>query len=357
LKVSSHQEGSAILISFVIILLFGALGLGLNLILRQVLYIDKKQEITFETRQKLYKEADIIINKLLENETPIADSELDSVWEYLSEKGGNEIEMDLSDVSSLINPNWIRKEIIEETYLSSILFEGAVMDDVQQYRYDNGFGINIEEFYKDFFTLDALEELLSPYSYANINTTDEFALMKLYEIRKGNNSSAETFRAKVQKLRMDKKIVRPSELRVVLFPDHDDLFPFISALPAFNIHFLAPDTLKGILNYKYGEKLLPHPETSYQKIMSLRSNTEISPKQLTEIISEDDIDHPVYQYLGTKTWFWKIVLTIDKTSLRVICAVYPQEDSISSIDDSIESLYPDIEKYSINIIESQFIRN
>ncbi len=357
MKISRYQEGSAILLSLVIILFFGAIGIGFNFILRQVLYIDKKQEITFKTRQKLYKEADIIMNKLLENDTSIADSEADPIWEYLADKSGNEIGTELTDVSSMINPNWIRKELIEGSSLSSILSEGAAMDDVQQYRHDNGFSIDIKEFYKNYFTQDALENVLSPYSYANINTADEFSLMKLYEIRKKSNQRAETFRTKVQKLRMDKKIIKPSELRDVLFPDYDDLFPFISALPAFNIHFIAPDTLKGILNYKYGEKPLPHPETSYQRIISLRANTEITPKQLSEIISEDDINHPVYQYLGTKTWFWEIVLTLDKTSLRIICAVYPPEESISLIDDSIESLYPEIEKYSINIIESRLIRN
>ncbi|MCF6335948.1 MAG: hypothetical protein L3J12_09420, partial [Spirochaetales bacterium] len=260
MKISRYQEGSAILLSLVIILFFGAIGIGFNFILRQVLYIDKKQEITFKTRQKLYKEADIIMNKLLENDTSIADSEADPIWEYLADKSGNEIGTELTDVSSMINPNWIRKELIEGSSLSSILSEGAAMDDVQQYRHDNGFSIDIKEFYKNYFTQDALENVLSPYSYANINTADEFSLMKLYEIRKKSNQRAETFRTKVQKLRMDKKIIKPSELRDVLFPDYDDLFPFISALPAFNIHFIAPDTLKGILNYKYGEKPLPHPE-------------------------------------------------------------------------------------------------
>lgn len=271
-----------------------------------------------------------LISHLASDPTPESDSLSDPVWSWIADTTSPR--MTLVDVSSRIDPNWVRRDVFDLTGLRNLFspdesVSGSPSAFLQQHRIDHGFYAAVSQGYGMLFSPKVIAAYLTPWGYANINLTDEFALQKLYEIRTGNQAASEVFHTEIQQLLRERQLVSEQGLRSFLGPDYDRLYPVVNALPWWNVHFLPALILRDILAYPaYHVK---DPQMKAQQILAIRTQSEISPDQLVQIIGLPS-GHVIYQYLGTTTWFWKATIEINGTTLEaVICRLPPDFPSDS----------------------------
>jgi hypothetical protein len=270
--------------------------------------------------------------------TPDSDSAADPVWDW----AGSTAAVTIEDASSRIDPNWVRKSLFEKTDLARLFspgsgVTGAPADYLQQLREDRGFFADIGAGYHMLFSPQVLAAYMTPWAYANINVTDEFALRKLCKIRTGDAAAAEAFHTRIQQLLQQERIVEEKDLRSFLGAEFDRLYPAVNALPVWNVHFLPELLLRELLRYPdYGIK---SPDRKAEQLLALRQSGEITPADLLSIVGLP-ANHVIYQYLGTTTWFWKMTVTLPADSLpgatltAVLCRLPADNSADVSADDS-----------------------
>lgn len=302
------SEGGFVSVKALTLIIFlAAVVTGLILFMTTSFTYERKSVHESESRQALRARAREVVEVLLKSDTPKADSRMDGVWTELPVIGGDGYIIDLTDMSSRINPNGVRKTLLERTDLRSLLLPEISPGTLQQYREDEGVLPRIETSFSAYFTKEAFSEpFLTGYSYFNINVTDEFVLRKLCEVRTGDPLRAEIFHAKIQDALTEQRIITREELKDFMGNEYAELFPVINAEPEWNVHF-APEYLMGeILSYPAFE--VKNPKAVLARILEYRENAELTEEDLRGIIGKEE-DNRVYQYLGTITWFWLITVT------------------------------------------------
>lgn len=326
-SIEATEEAFGTAYAFALILFLSALLLGISLHTAGTMNSITKLGAA-EEEIATQKTAEEIIHSLLEDGTPAADSPTDPVWERVAELNSETCSVVLEDISSKINPQFFRDEIIDATQLQKRIFtEGHTMAELEQYRNEKGWGISLKDSYPDFFSDDGLTSYLTSYSYLNLNIADELAIRYLYTIRTGNEYGAESFRQKIQQYRTRKTIICNNELSAVMTSAMKQLYPCMNSVPVMNVHYIHKDILREILSYDFGDKPLPHPDRAYNTIVQRRTSGEIEPSDLESIFSVKDENHIVYDYLGTKTWFWKISITSNGSQRELIVAELPDAES------------------------------
>jgi hypothetical protein len=315
-----RQAGSATIAALVLLVLLAAVAGGGVLIVSASLSRERHSVDAYALRQALEKEGERVAALLAEDPTPGADSPQDPVWDGLASPGLEGAADTLQDVSSAVNPNWVQKNLFTKTGLKALLKDTGSADVLQQKRADLGFFINMEQAYGDLFIKDALEKYCTPYGYANINVTDEFALRRLFAIRTGDEAAADVFHARIQQLLIDQKILTPQDLRTFLGLDYDTLFPVMNVEPVMNAHFVDPLILGELLVYP--DLKVPQPQQAAQAILTMRTTVEMSSEQLHTLIGAPATSR-IYQYLGVTTWFWKVTVKQAQETLDMIVARMP----------------------------------
>ncbi|MBN1243784.1 MAG: hypothetical protein JXA15_13870 [Spirochaetales bacterium] len=221
----------------------------------------------------------------------------------------------VDDVSSRLNPNLLRKNLIERTALADYLVPGADAAAVQQRREDEGFSVDIFSGYGDLIDEDALERLFTPYSYASVNTDDEFALRRLYLEATGDRAASEAFHAEVQRQLVALEILAPGRLEerygLALAP----VDPLIGAEPQLNANFALAETLGIVLSYPAFE--IADPREKAEAIAEAAFSGPLDAGRISEIVGVP-LSHPVHAWIGSRTWFWRISATTDAAEWRAI---------------------------------------
>lgn len=244
----------------------------------------------------------------------------DSSFDTLASSTAEGFEIEAQDISSKLNPNWVRKSLLQKTALSGLLMPDVSADELQQYREDNGFSQDIESFYGKFFKPEAFESLLTPYSYADINTSDEFALASLYKLKTGDDTAAESFHSRVRGVLSALTVVKAGELRDFLSPHYDTVFPTISSEAPLNVNFVPERILQAVLSYPdYG--ITDFADRS-SAIIAERSRGAIDMERLLALVGVAR-ENSVYRYLGVKTWFWRVEVSSSAEKLEAIVARIP----------------------------------
>jgi len=276
-----------------------------------------------QLRRALWEEGQRIVALLASDSTPESDSPLDPAWAGLcgSEKPG--VSAALEDVSSRLNANWVQKSLFQKTSLGELLQPGHTAQELQQRREDKGISTDINSEYGDLIREGALGRYFSGYCYANLNTTDEFALRKLYSIRMADLEGAEVFHARWQQAMIQKKALKRSDLKEILGLDYGKLYPLMNVEPSFNVHFIDVMLLTQLLSI--ADLKIPNPAESVQLILSARDRSELSREELRRVIGAAE-DNMIYQYLGVTTWFWRITIAKGAFRLEMIVARIPADD-------------------------------
>lgn len=120
----------------------------------------------------------------------------------------------------------------------------------------------------------------------------------------------------------DKKILDD----VIADFDGETPFPIVNAFPPYNIHFMSCEFLEAVLEH-CGIK---NAEENAKKIFGLISD-ETDTAKLAEIIGVAET-HPVFDFVGTKTTFWKILFGTRRCGVSAIFAAVPKKDDQRSVE-------------------------
>lgn len=107
--------------------------------------------------------------------------------------------------------------------------------------------------------------------------------------------------------------------------ENKNTFPLINNMPLLNIHFMSDSFIKAVLEY-YKIK------NAKQKIESIKQklNAETTVKELAEILEVSET-HSVFDLIGFKTVFWKIIFETDKYRCNAVFAAVPQKENQKKI--------------------------
>lgn len=253
-----------------------------------------------------FEELESVVARVVEllgsDDTPDADSSGDPVFNELS--GGSDIAVTIRDVSSLVNPNWVQTFFIERSTLEPlILRSGVSAGDLQTARINDGFTMRPQIDFTAFLTDTAIAELISPYSFLNVNTSGEIELESVFAELTGNAAAATAFRSRIQRVRSELGTVGQDDLFSLLTPYFDDVYPVINAFPPYNVHLVDERILQAVVSYPAFE--IRNWRAAYNSLLSLRASREMTADEIRATLGVAP-DNRVLQYLGTTTWFWEV---------------------------------------------------
>lgn len=104
----------------------------------------------------------------------------------------------------------------------------------------------------------------------------------------------------------------------------EDIFPIENNLPLYNIYFMNEDFLRAILSINKINEV----EHKLQKLISEINDKskQVDVEMICKIL-ELPKEHSLFNYIGTKTSFWKINMNIDKTDVKIILAGIPNREN------------------------------
>ncbi len=335
------ETGSTYIVLLIVLLFISVLFIGIStyahMVARTSVMISEKQDL----KQKYVKEAERVVNLLVHeactaSESAAADSLYDDIWNRIQFCEIEGAKIGLEDVSSKLNPNWMMRTLFTRTNLHHLFSHGKSADELQEFRQKQGVSVNIGAHFRDFFSPENLEKYFSGYGYFNINVSDEFVLATVYSERTGKSEAeAESFRLLVHNRRLQKnplkRLVPSGQLHEFLKDDYEALYPIINAEPLFNVNFVSEDILREIINYPYtdqGEDKHINP-TVADWIIHMREQRELTETDLENTIKPRYKTARIGQFLGTRTWFWKITIAGEQAALEWIVARIPDEQAQS----------------------------
>lgn len=105
-----------------------------------------------------------------------------------------------------------------------------------------------------------------------------------------------------------------------------DLFPIVNGLPLYNVYFMKSDFLENILSFcktkNKAEKL--------DEIERLIQYGTLDNEKLKSILAED-VNTPIFSFLGVKTTFWEVVLRNQDFSINLIIGGVPEKNDHKEI--------------------------
>jgi hypothetical protein len=319
-------------------LFLAAAGMALALYLGAFFHYGRRSRAAYEARAGLESEARKVVDFMSEHLEADADSPLDPLWSELAAIEGGEpgagpaddgsdgctegersaLVIRVRDLSSAINPNFIRKDLLEDGSLGEILALRTSPQDLQQYREDRGLSC-APEHYAMFFE-PAAWPLLSCYGWANINTADEFSLRLLYRSLTGSTEGAAIFREKIQSLRRQRRVIQREELAAFLGSDAAQLFPIVCAEPSLNVNYVDREIARELLVFpKHGIK---DPDRRCDELMNLRSTRPVREEDIQRILGVER-GHVILQLFGSRTWFWEVRAKRGALSCALVVARLP----------------------------------
>lgn len=302
------EHGHSTLTAMVVVLCLSFLFLSGAAFIHQGTQEVKSYTEEIQHYMEMRKVAEEVLLQLQGDTTPEAHSSYDAVWSTVKSHDGP-YSIDFQDISSKLNPNWMRTKLFEETKLKNLIASGESPDQIRDRRIEMGFVTSLS-MWKETFGEKNLNRFFTIYSDANINVTYEISLEELYRVRHGESGAA-AFRDRIQKGLEEGKLWTTAELTEILGQEAEDLSPVINAEPIMNVHFVDPFLLECLLSYPYREDPLKNPKSIMQTILERRKIGELSFDELESIIQPNDNQRRVLEYLGVTTAFYSLSLSID----------------------------------------------
>ena len=328
LKMGENGFSSIQTMLILFILSLSVLGLGTGISMTQKYYY--KNETIQQDLILLKAEVASIIKQLESDPTPESDSRIDPVWSYIEGQSSKYKHIRLQDVSSRINPNWVRSVFFERTDLKKFLLNGVSPDMLKDHRNEVGYMIDIESGYSELIDPEALDTFFTPYSYLNVNTAYEYVLKDMYELITGDSVGATSFHSFITSAMTSKHIITEEELLNSAGSDYEAIYPIISTLPEMNVHFVPEFILEQVLAHPYGGEVIDNNSSIYNTLLSLRMSDEITLAELQSLIITEGLQERVFHHLGTKTWFWKVEIANDRMAIEAIIVCFPSNSELET---------------------------
>jgi hypothetical protein len=296
--------GSASVMVLGVVLFLALLSLGAYLLIEQSILNVAKRAREEDQYTLLVKSAEQVVEMLLADPTPYADSMVDPVRDKLKDFDEEKVSVSLRDISSFYGINWIRKDVLTHC---GLLQPGRSADELQQYRWDTGLHLRLVPDFSEYVPEASLELYFTPYSYFNLNICDEFALERLISVRTGDEIAAIEIRQRIQEAWKESKADEPrmieaDELDDLLGSHYEMLFPLINVEPVLNVHFIPREILYQLFSFTYHDV----PLDRAQFIINARDGTEWTKDELQALIGDKYQKTFLHHYIGVITWFWEL---------------------------------------------------
>lgn len=328
------DRGSASIQTMAIIFFMSALCLGTFQVLNQSSLAVRRQRERARAERSMSLAIANAVNRLSENPTIEADSSLDPAYTGSSYEG---VSVEIQELSSRLNPNWVSMQLLDDTALKSMLLPGKSTAELAEFRRHDGLEPTIDD-YATFFTPIALKNELSIYSYANINTTDALSLKRLYYEAIGDAVGAEFFYQKIIAQKQNMGLITESELNVLLGIQGDSLKSLITTRAQCNVNFASFSLIKSILGYPTLN--IEGSESIANAITSIRQSQEINEKGLRSLLGNLDQSNAVFSYLGVRSWFWSVKASLNgRSTVAIVARGLPCDEQSSVMKLKIVEVY------------------
>lgn len=264
-------------------------------------YLLKYQKLINKDISKLYCifSNESYIEKI-DNILNTSGNEIDKILFDIKDIQNDNIFIDVNDISSKVNLNFIDFTLFKEPLFKAMLKKKYNWLSLQEFRNKTGFTGNIN-IYRSFFNDNIdFDDIFTIYSYPNINNSSDIELENFYLEITGNSSKANSLKEIISKYRSEKLTITRENYEKKFFGYYDDISDTISTIPSWNINFVNEEILTAILN-KY------HINSS--SIIAKRNFEQIVPEQLKLILNITEKDRGILTYIGTDTSFWQIEIT------------------------------------------------
>ncbi len=329
-----EREGGSISVALVAILMFlSVLFVGATLLVEASMQQLKRSQIAERERTRLRQEAGRVAQLMADDPTPSADSRFDPVWQDISRPRSDGLTVTLADASSRLGANWVRKEVVE---IMGLLSADKSANDFQAFREDTGFHQSLVPDFLGYFSEQDLLGLFTTEGWLNVNIADEFTLRKLLMLRTGDAAVAEQFHQKIQAIRVARQVITRDKLRDFMGDTtFQQLYPLANAEPALNIHFVPEQVLRGVIDFVGGIS------QSADLIMAGRDNEEWTTERLAAAMGPEVWANTLAsQYLGVRTWFWRLTVSGPRESLTWVLARMPTADDSVQLQVVEEAMVP-----------------
>ncbi len=309
-----------------------ALGISLTGIYTAIYLLKNRVErerLVISDYEAMLEETKTVIRLLDDTQDPEADSMFDPVWEYISIKTADYSIFTLADVSSRFNPNWMSHFLFERTDIKKLLISGTTPGMFREHREKTGITMNIRPAYGSLIQKNDLELYFTSYGYMNVNISDELSLERMFARLSRDPASAEVFRTFVADAISSSHIITKEEFYSAAGNYLRSVYPVISTKPAMNVNFIPPFILKSILAYPYGGEKIENHKDIFAELLETRNREEITAEKLETAINAENLQRRVFQYLGTKTWFWKLNIAGTRTEAEAIIACIPVDAKLN----------------------------
>lgn len=332
------EEGGASVLLFAVVLFLAAGAIGAMAILSTTARAVRQGSALAANRRMLERAARSVLARLAQDPTPGADSAFDPIWSYVSAGGASGVRFSLSDLSSRVDLNLVRVALFEETKLGDLMLPGRTAAGLRQYRADKGPFKNLEAYAK-WFPPAVLHNDFTVYGNINVNTTFEGVLSTVFAARTGDAPASEVFRTQIRRYLRQKQLIGSSDLRGLFGLYYPQLYPLMNVRPQINVNFVPEADLRAILSYPYGGHPLAKGRAIADAILARRRTGEVSEQYLTGLIHATGEQRLVLQYLGVRTWFWRIGASNHTGSVGLVVVRIPgqKSDSFAILEDQFSA--------------------
>lgn len=235
------------------------------------------------------------------------------LFDRIKELESDSITINIYDISSKLNPNFIDFTIFKTPTLKSKLIDGITWQTLNSFREEVGFTTDTS-IYNDF--LRDKEELFTLHNMPNINNASDNMLKLFYTTFTRNKNKAEDFKYLLVQNRKQKKVYDDKSYRSMLTGFNKEIPNYVTIIPTWNVNFTPESLIRTVLSKKYNNKHIQDYMEKITSILNLRIDREITDKMLQNILKLRKEEKTVLTYLGTKTTFWQIDISDSKNNLK-----------------------------------------
>jgi hypothetical protein len=287
----------ALIIIFVLAMGFSALIFAFNPARMQMVKIASEEQ----EREILQVVLQEVLRAIDSDPTPESHWSADPLFALQQLNG---INVEVTDISSRINPNWAITQLFERTELHSTLINGNTPESLAAYRGDKGYHQAIAIHFRDILNTDSLDELYTGYSLLNVNVDSEISIEDIIAARSGDPGFAAVFRNRLRTARSSGVIIAEEELETMFGTYAEELRQVLTVRPQININFAPERLIYEILSYPYGGEEIENHRAIAGSIINLRQQREISETELRSLIPiQEEAQKQVFSYLGDETSF------------------------------------------------------
>ena len=239
------------------------------------------------------KAADLLLDEIIEKIQPLLHYHFDDKYNPLimSLCAGYEIyNLQITDISSGYNLNFLSDEDMIDSDITSLLFLDNTGAAFTLWRNTNGLSVS-KESWRNFLKQEAFDYCVS-YGWLHKNDTSSFAFKTIV-------SSFGT-------------------------GDIDKLFPLASDFPRMNVNMINPEILRPLI--KRSSFTIEKPAEKADVLISTLNAGSLTRSGISSIL-DVPISHPIMNYFGTKTSFWKIYFIMPSSlEIEAVIAAIPKKN-------------------------------